>query len=183
MPHDFSGCLRVSGFFTSDKNVAACLADTEYILPVKCVQGRKNLHLALGRLFLHTVTEVSHIGNRHIAAAAAAFHIVHAGLAKEGHPAAAFQGQKMVFIFQQHHTLGCRFPGQGGMRLGSGHDFPVFSQGEHGQEFKPLPFMHVHSPFGFLYSSAVLAAPIRFSRRPAAGSNIRLHCNPSAQRL
>ena len=38
MPHDFSGCLRVSGFFTSDKNVAACLADTEYILPVKCVR-------------------------------------------------------------------------------------------------------------------------------------------------
>lgn len=81
------------------------------------MQRGENLHLALGRLFFHTIAEVAHIGNRHVAAAAAAFHIVNTGLAKERHPAAAFQGQQMIFIFQQHHTLGCRFPGQGDMRL------------------------------------------------------------------
>ena len=88
-----------------------------HIFPVECMQRGENLHLALGRLFFHTIAEVAHIGNRHVAAAAAAFHIVNTGLAKERRPTAAFQGQQLVFIFQQHHALRCRFPGQRDMRL------------------------------------------------------------------
>ena len=99
------------------------------------------------RILLHAVGQVAGVGHGHVAAAAAALHVVVGALAEQRHLRAAAQRQRCVLVLQQHHAL------PGGVQaqfdvLRSRREAPaVGAQGQVGMVVDAIPLVHGRPSF------------------------------------
>ncbi len=88
------------------------------------------------------VVQIPNVGNRHVAGAAAALYIVKGSLAQKRNMASLWQGEKVFFILEKHHSFLCSLLGEPDVLSGSGD--PGFSvQRKPGQILCSCPFLHV----------------------------------------
>ena len=94
------------------RNRTACVL-LFHVLPVEICQRLIDLGQAF--FFLEAVVEISHMGNGHVAASAAAFHIVKNAFAEKGQPGALCQRKDFSGILKKHHTFRTGLSGQSQM--------------------------------------------------------------------
>ena len=97
---------------------------------------------------VHTVGEIVHIGHGHVAAAAAALHVVKGALAEQRYLRALGQGQQAARVLQKHHAFPGHILAQANVG-GAGRDpCAVRAQGQVGVVVDASPLVHgVDSPF------------------------------------
>ena len=119
-------------------DIPRCIA-LRNVIAIIIRQRLVNRHI----LQLQPIVHAAGIGHGHIAASAAAFHIVKASLAEQRHAAPGRQRKQPAVIFQQYHPFPCGLPGKRDMGGAGGH-VTILMQRQIGLAERPNPFFHTN---------------------------------------